>query len=429
MSMTFSLNKRRMKHSKLYEITVFTAILFFLVGFMRNNCCEWNESTYKSLGIHPLPAQLFGAPDPSKFHMVDIIDTEYIIENIINKVADLKFKVDEGSGNGIVILGHNNVIYELIALIKYIVSFSQTPIELFYADDIDDKYMEILQKLPIKIVNLSSHPLYQNKISNDRKYYLKPLAMMATSFENVIYLDSDCFPLLHLSSNILEISFSYLESFDAVYFRDYWMMTPENPLYTLLDISYLLQRQVDSSVVIYKKTNTAEVLLMSYFICLEPHFDYYLFGDKDSYWFSSLLLRLNHPEMKSPRILLNPEMSGFVGDLDCGVGMLHILDTNPAFLHLNGFKSRLQNGLPDQKPVFCELASIKSRIPLHRLKYMTIGKSKNDDLVDDGTQAYSLYDDKGQCVKSQSEGMVKEMDNSIILEKYKESFMILKSTC
>ena len=406
---------------RLANLTILLLGLVYFCAILKDNLNSPDD-----LGIRPKGAQLFGAPDPNNFAFVDTEDTRYIVSDIMKLIKPNTDKTSTTSG--IVILGYDNVIYEVLALISYLKEYSKLEIEFFYADDISPKYMDILKTLDIKIINLASSPLYQKKVSEDRKYYLKPLAMLSTSFENVVYLDSDCFPLLH-KEDVFTKSFEYLKSTDALFFRDYWMMTPENPIYQYLGISYTLQRQVDSSVIVYRKSRSMEMLLLSYYICLEKHFDYYLFGDKDSYWFSAMLLRLYKPEIKPPRILLNPEMSGFVGTLRCGVGMLHLLNGDPAFVHLNGFKSRLSKGLPNKKPLFCERTSVYSVIQESTVGFMTIGKSDDGDMMDDGSQSYSLYDDQGQCVASQSDGIVTEMDNSVILEKYEKSFKRLRETC
>eukprot|EP00834_Sanchytrium_tribonematis_P007332 NODE_649_length_5036_cov_1.140571.p1 type:complete len:414 gc:universal NODE_649_length_5036_cov_1.140571:3639-2398(-) len=405
-----------------------TLTFVFCLLWLRISTQNSNElMKSKDFGIKPNGFQLFGAPDPTTFKIVNTIDTEILIEEILPKIKNIKVEPSKEK-QGIVILGYNNVIYELLALVNYLKEYTSLKIELFYADDIDDKYMNLLKKFDIKIINLAQHELYQKKVSNERRYYLKPLAMLSTSFEEFVYLDSDCFPLLH-SVDVFAKVFHYLESVDSVFFRDYWMMTPENPMYRLLNIPYTLQRQVDSSVIVMRKSKNIETLILSYYICLEPHFDYYLFGDKDAYWFSALLIRIHLPELSAPIISINPDMSGYIGNQDCGVGMMHLIDGLPAFAHLNGFKSRLENGLPKQKLVFCERDTIDDAIPTSRISSYTIGVNGKGSFEDDGTQSYSLFDDHGQCVISQSSSHTIDIDSSPIIQKYEYSFHLLKSTC
>ena len=412
--------------------------IFIITLFVYSPLLPWTGEYANAKEYHkpePLQYQLFGAPDPNLFNKVDATDTEMKLEDMYNDLNNKKKHLKSSIGVGIVLLGYDKIILELLTLVDYLSTYSTYSIELYYADDISKTNMAILSKYDIKIINLSTHPLYIQKVSNDRKYYLKPLAMLATQFEKVLFLDSDCFPLIHSNAN-LDSYFDVLNTTDMYFFRDYWMMTPGNPLYKLIEKPYILQRQVDSSVILFRRSKSVNALLLTYSISLDEHFDAYLFGDKDTYWFSALLLRFYRPDILAPKVILNPDMSGYLGRSDCGVGMIHTISNKPSFAHLNGLKSRLTFELKNKVPLYCELNSIYDVLDKNLLNNQFLMANKDNTAEEDGTQGFRLKSDKGQCVTLHDERIFRtpavlmtQLDLSPILENMEKSFKILQKTC
>ena len=232
----------------------------------------------------PLEGQLFEYPDSTKFNEVDMNLVHKLLEKYLQKSKMMM--ITPGDGSGIVICGHDGVSLELFALVSYIRSYTTIPIEIYHADDLSQKNQDLYNKMTeIKFINLKNNHLYSSKdLGKDpRQYYLKPLAMLSTNFENVIYLDSDAFPLLHLDNKILDKTMKYLETVDMLLFRDYWLMHDTNPVFNLFEQGYSTQRQTDSGIVVFKKSQVVDVLLLSYFISAEKYFDKLFFGDKVSF--------------------------------------------------------------------------------------------------------------------------------------------------
>eukprot|EP00835_Amoeboradix_gromovi_P005024 NODE_435_length_8649_cov_0.394386.p3 type:complete len:494 gc:universal NODE_435_length_8649_cov_0.394386:7309-5828(-) len=285
----------------------------------------------------PIPEQLFEHPDSSNFENVNMKRVKQSLDEFVS--ISSFFPNSPGSGSGLVVCAHDGVRIELLAMITYIRNYSKMPIEVFHADDFDKQNQKLFSKFTdLKFIDLKNTDLFLTRQStiDSRKYYLKPLAMLSTSFEDVIYLDSDAFPLLHLDDNILEKSLKHLETVDMYLFRDYWMMPDTNPIYSLFKNGYYAQRQVDSGIVIYKKSKVINVLLLSYSISQESYFDALFFGDKDTFWFANAYLTYNNHI--HTRVYVNSEMVGYISDTIHDIGMLHTIQGKPAFAHFNGIK-------------------------------------------------------------------------------------------
>ena len=291
----------------------------------------------------PLESQLFEFPDSEKFDSVDVKKVEKMLGKYISQSKSISIK--PGEGTGIVICGHDGVSLELYALISYIREYSDMKVELYHAGDLGQTNQEYFSEFKdVDIINLKNNHLYFSKdlgkeSKDPRKYYIKPLAMLSTNFENVIYLDSDAFPLLHLDKFILEKALKYLDTVDMLIFRDYWMMHDTNPVFDILSEGYASQRQADSGVMVYKKSQSVNVLLLSYFISAEKYFDLLFFGDKDTFWFANAYLQSKRKYTHLHcNIYMNLEMVGYLGDTINDIGMMHTIDSKPAFAHLNGVK-------------------------------------------------------------------------------------------
>eukprot|EP00834_Sanchytrium_tribonematis_P007795 NODE_768_length_4042_cov_0.536647.p2 type:complete len:476 gc:universal NODE_768_length_4042_cov_0.536647:685-2112(+) len=329
----------------------------------------------------PLESQLFEFPDSEKFDSVDLDLVKRLLVKYESKSEMIQIKA--GKGSGIVICGHDGVIMELLALTTYVRKYSDIPIEIYHAEDLSKKNQGFFKLLKnIKFINLKKNHLYSSKdLGKDpRKYYIKPLAMLSTHFEHVIYLDSDAFPLLHLDNLVLEKTFKYLNVVDMLLFRDYWMMHDTNPVYDLFGRGYFAQRQADSGIVVFKKSKTINVLLLSYFISAEGYFDKLFFGDKDTFAFANAYLQHNNKEHS--KLYMNMEMVGYLGDSIHDMGMLHVIDGDPFFAHMNGIKFMLEHwkeyGIDVLQRSFENLSGLMI-------------KSNMDNLDDDYSQQFMAY--------------------------------------
>ena len=361
---------------------------------------------YRDLEIDytPIQKQYLPLPDISKFKDVNIVELDQKIKEIVALVQSNKFAspiIDNIEKIGIIICGYDGIIKELMILLKHLRKYSELPIQVFHANDLHEDNINRISEYST-VINLSSSSLFKPRghqgQDDSRNYHLKPLAMLSTTFVKVIYLDSDAFPLFqsHDFSNI----FHLLDTVDMYLFRDYWMMSPDNPIMKIFNTK--TQRQTDSSVVIFNKEKCENVLLTAYYLTRDAYFDLVMFGDKDSFWIANTILQ---PYELGSILYVNSDMVGIVEHNNCGYGMAHSIAGVPAFLHMNGFKER-----------------IRKMIPIPQNMKMKMMASKDDTLKDDFSQTFEITWSEGNCVKPFSSNPIIDLevvDLSIILEYFK----------
>jgi len=171
---------------------------------------------------------------------------------------------------------------------------SQLPMEVFLADsDEYEEYIcdEVLPSLNARCVVLSDILDAAPQAEEIKKYQFKPFAMIFSSFEEILFLDADAFPLLKPE---LLFQSEPFQSKHMITWPDFWASTA-SPLYYAIasqDVPPMNLRQSTESgeVVISKKTHLRTLLLCTYYNYWGPTHYYPLLsqgapgeGDKETF--------------------------------------------------------------------------------------------------------------------------------------------------
>ena len=139
------------------------------------------------------------------------------------------------------------------------------------------------------------------------RHQLKILSILLSSFETVLYMDSDAFPVRD-PKEILETE--PFTSKGLITWPDYWIATEDPIFYTIAGMpnfpTNLPARSTEAGeLVISKKTHLSALLLAAYYNLYGPGYYYPLFsqgatgeGDKETYLAAAVVLGLPHYRVK-----------------------------------------------------------------------------------------------------------------------------------
>ena len=421
------------KHSTLILKSIILAVItyLFLIRYqyfithldITDTVDVWQSKVHKGL---PDSSTYFALPRVEDMRNLDIAESKKKFDTMRDKINKYKDWNVENKGRGIITVGHKFAIFELTSLVIHIRKYSKLPIEIFHWTDFDPKYIAHLMEFENIVMKDLTNSFLNGELPKDsRHHFTKPLAMMMTSFEEVLYIDSDAFPMFHTTPNIFDMSFDLLKRNDIVLFRDYWMNHPDNPIYKILEFDYMWQRQVDSGIVIYRKSKSLKLLAFAYYICMEGEFQKLTAGDKDAFWMG--LMALKFYNMPAPILLINTDTMGYIGD-SCQHGMFHHLNGQLGFAHFNGLKSLTvinQNNQDSRnEKIFCTRDTFEGLVPNDFYSKIKVGYSAKHDLKDDYSQRYSF----DNCLQPISEFGVyeKKVDSGPIFESMAKAFEMLK---
>lgn len=138
-------------------------------------------------------------------------------------------------------------------------------------------------------------------------YMLKPLAILGSSFSEILYMDAD---------NICTKDPSYLfetkeyKDYGAVFWPDYWHTSKKNPIWEIIGTKrYDIPEQESGQIVINKARCWKELNLCLYFNQMSDYYYKIILGDKDTFKFAWLALRTDFFMIKNM-----PGTCGFVKD-------------------------------------------------------------------------------------------------------------------
>lgn len=159
------------------------------------------------------------------------------------------------------------------------------PIELWYlGNEVSNEVIEKFKSLDVNFRNF-----YELEKVNLRGYMLKPLAIINSSFEEVLFLDAD---------NICVENPDYLFSSDAykefgcVFWPDYFQTSKDNSIWSITNTNdYRMPEQESGQILINKKRCWQELHLCLYFNKLSTYYYRLLYGDKDTFKFAWLALK------------------------------------------------------------------------------------------------------------------------------------------
>ena len=138
-----------------------------------------------------------------------------------------------------------------------------------------------------------------------KTYQLKPLAMLFTSFESVIWMDADCIPLRDPAELLASEPF---QSTGLVTWPDYWIATEDRIFYTIAGLdSYpkgLPAKSTESGqLLIDKKRHLSTLLLAVYYNLYGPSYYYQILGqgapgEGDKETFLAAAVALGQPQYR-----------------------------------------------------------------------------------------------------------------------------------
>jgi len=257
-----------------------------------------------------------------------------------------------GKGRGIVMTGGNrDTTSRLLVALRILRKEhkSTLPVELFtFPDEISDRtVLDELKELGAKVKELQG----KSKLNIWKNFQIKADAIISSSFDEVLYLDSDNIPLRD-PSYLFDSEFYKGEGRPkAVFWPDLNKDHPDNPIWRLMGKTCNnTEFEVESGQVLISKSGNHGFNLAALHVAAHMQEDHEFYfslsgGDKDTFRYGFWALQV--PYAVSPRWLSS---LGFHSEYDnrfCGIAMLQyeIIDRLgshplPLFVHANLLKHR-----------------------------------------------------------------------------------------
>ncbi|MES2376042.1 MAG: hypothetical protein V4553_05675 [Bacteroidota bacterium] len=205
------------------------------------------------------------------------------------------------------------------------------PIELWFSEnELSEEVIDMLKRFDVICKKFEDF----SDTSSLSGVMLKPLAIIQSQFEDVLFLDADnnCLADPSFLFNIPE----YLNT-GAVFWPDYWKTAPDNPIWAITDsTNYSMHEQESGQLIINKKKCWKEINLCLYFNQNHKIYHKMLLGDKDTFRFAWFAL-------KSEFHMIIKELStcGFFNNNKDFIGntmVQHSTNSDILFLHRNLYK-------------------------------------------------------------------------------------------
>ncbi|KAJ3275194.1 hypothetical protein HDV01_000919 [Terramyces sp. JEL0728] len=241
-------------------------------------------------------------------------------------------------GTGIVMSVYSNVadmaLNSLTFLYKQL--HSNLSCEIFY-QNLAPYYTEKFKELGCSVKKFRTDRLLYNpsKKRTDTNTYWKIVAILSSDFENVLFLDCDNFPLREPS--FLFNTGAYRDT-GMILWPDFWTQTGENPLWRILGLECIDEKEHESGQVVVNKNLLYHQLQLSLYLSMSPDFAKYTHGDKEAFSLAMRLYNSPYHQIKQNTFVVGTEKDGF-----CGMGMLQFYDT-PLFMHVNFLKYNRRRG-------------------------------------------------------------------------------------
>ena len=213
------------------------------------------------------------------------------------------------NGTGVVIVGGGEYFGPAIIGIHMLRrSGSNLPVEVFVTDasEYEEKLCkDYLPKLGASCSMLSDF-IQGFKVTH---YQLKSLAMLLSSFEHVLYLDSDSIPLLKPESELFATE--PYASTGLVIWPDFWISTESPSFYKVVGLDKMPPDLPKSSseagqLLINKSKHLKTLLLATYYNIYGPNYYYPLLsqgalgqGDKETFMAAAMVLNTSYYRVKT----------------------------------------------------------------------------------------------------------------------------------
>ena len=213
------------------------------------------------------------------------------------------------SGTGIVTIGGGPNFPSVVTSIRMTRKVSSLPIQVFLLTG--DEYESEICKHVLPSLNaqciILSHYFTKDTPIKPKYPQLKALAILLSSFETILYLDSDCFPVVDPAEILSSEPFT---STGLITWPDYWIATEDPTFYTIAGLSSFPSnmpgRSTESgSLLVSKKLHLSSLLLACYYNIYGPSHYYPLLlqgalgdGDKETFLAAAVVLGLPHYRVK-----------------------------------------------------------------------------------------------------------------------------------
>eukprot|EP00834_Sanchytrium_tribonematis_P001337 NODE_32_length_37098_cov_1.132760.p7 type:complete len:597 gc:universal NODE_32_length_37098_cov_1.132760:15860-17650(+) len=250
----------------------------------------------------------------------------------------------KNKGTGIVTLAYDqsfDLVYNNIQFLRNSSvtlldkSITELPIQIFHNQELsEDKIIKLQNVRNVKVLSFKDIDKQIEVLEYDKgkNYHYKISALIATSFENVLFLDSDSIPM----SDPVELfqTREYKET-GLMLWPDMWRTDPFNPIYEVLDLKCINEQEIESGQFLINTKSHFQTILLAQNILRDKDTWYrLLFGDKDILKWAARYLR--KPLFLEPEF---PKSLGFeVQGFYCGQSIVHSFDGRNRFMHSNLLK-------------------------------------------------------------------------------------------
>eukprot|EP00835_Amoeboradix_gromovi_P000603 NODE_22_length_38364_cov_0.248661.p6 type:complete len:602 gc:universal NODE_22_length_38364_cov_0.248661:37987-36182(-) len=222
-------------------------------------------------------------PDPNGWEPRDkYIDVASDSLDYYHKVLKKKSIPETGDSRGIAMLVYGAVFEDALINLKFIRKhMSNTPIEIFHNEELDEKQIQHLYEIK-NLEVISIKPIlkeYNIPILTDHNYHYKFSALLSSSFRHILFLDADSVPI-HEPSWIFDDQIYKLTG--LVMFPDMWKTNPKNPIYEVIGFECVDELEAETGQFFIDKYRHYHTIFLSFLMMKDQHLWYkFFFGDKD----------------------------------------------------------------------------------------------------------------------------------------------------
>ncbi|GAQ93066.1 hypothetical protein KFL_012800010, partial [Klebsormidium nitens] len=244
------------------------------------------------------------------------------------------------AGKGVVITATKLDLVNVPVLLDILQSEGcKLPVEIWYSGEVPTSHIEVLaasysNKLVIKnVANYAREGDLQaiTTSQGEHTFQVKPLAIINSDFEEVIFLDADNVPMSNPTT--LFDSAEYQKT-GALFWPDFWQTATENPIWPILGVAPQGWEQESGQMVISKKKAWA-ALNLAFFLAKDSSFQQMVNGDKEAFRLAFLATGTSFHMVETPVASTGSLKDGSF----CGHTMVqHDVRGAPLFLHHTSLK-------------------------------------------------------------------------------------------
>jgi alpha 1,2-mannosyltransferase len=251
-----------------------------------------------------------------------------------------EFPTEQFAGRGLVITATKLDLVNVPVLLKALQAEGfNLPVEIWYSGEVSSDIMDSLMasygKLLIKnVANYASDADLQSTITSqgEHGFQAKPLAILYSAFEEVLFLDADNIPMADPSALFRS---SQYQTTGALFWPDFWRTATKNPIWSILGVSPQGQEQ-ESGQILVDKRRTWGALNLAFFFAKDNTFQKMINGDKEAFRLAFLATGTPFAMVETPVAAAGAET--YSGEF-CGHTMVQHDPTGvPLFLHHNSLK-------------------------------------------------------------------------------------------